>query len=194
LLAVAKYCRAASGRPGFCAALLHRRDLSAEVFETLDGAGDMEDWALSALLSHHTTRKQIERAVPRWYDDEPEILAEFKKLRALPDSGFWNTLAASKQPKLREIAAGHAATPAATLVTLLRDPEGDVAGLASNNPATPPEALANTRAGSSWVLANPRVPDTLVRSLLDRALLDADYNVASDCKKVFAARTLRAAP
>jgi hypothetical protein len=194
LLAVAKYCRAASGRPGFCAALLHRRDLSAEVFETLDGAGDMEEWALSALLSYNTTRKQIERAVPRWYDDEPEILAEFKKLRSLPDSAFWNALAASKQVKLREVAAAHVATPPATLARLINDPEGDVAGLASINPATPAEALANTRAGSSWVLNNPRVPDKLVRSLLDRALLDAEYNVASECKKVFAARALRSAP
>jgi hypothetical protein len=130
--------------------------------------------------------------VPRWYDDEPEILAEFKKLRTLPDSGFWNALAASKQVKLREIAAGHAATPPATLVKLLRDTEGSVSGLASNNPATPAEALATTREGSSWVLDNPRVPDTVVRQLLDRALADAEYNVASACKKVLAARALRA--
>lgn len=193
LLAVAKYCRAASGRPGFCAALLHRRDLSAEVFEVLDGAGDMEDWALSAIINHHATRKQIERAVPRWYDDEPDILAEFKKLRSLPDGAFWNALAASKQLKLREVAAANIATPPATLVTLLRDPDGDVAGLASANPSTPSQALANTRAGVSWVLDNPQVPETLVRQLLDRALAEADYNVSSACKKVLAARVLRAA-
>jgi hypothetical protein len=48
--------------------------------------------------------------------------------------------------------------------------------------------------GSSWILSNPRVPDTLVRRLLDRALLDDDRNVADDCKEVLAARALRARP
>jgi hypothetical protein len=192
-LAVAKYCRAASGRAGFCATLLQERDLAADVFETLDGVGDMEEWGLTALTSHYTTRAQVERAVPRWYDDEPEILAAFKKLRSLQDAAWWDALATSKQPKLREIAAAHAATAPATLVKLLRDSEHDVRGLASANPSTPLEALANADA-SSWVLSNPRVPDTVVRRLLDRALLDDDYSGSSNCKKVLAARALRAAP
>lgn len=200
LLAVARYCRAASGRAGFCGTLLQRRDLAADVFETLDGVGDLEDWALAALTSHYTTRAQIERAVPRWYDDEPEILAAFRKLRSQRDDAWWNALATSNQSKLREIAAAHAATAPATLVTLLRDPENDVSGLAAANPSTPAAALAvaartaTVSAGSSWILTNPRVPDTLVRRLLDRALLDDDSIGAAACKKVLAARTLRAAP
>jgi hypothetical protein len=194
LLAVAKYCRAASGRAGFCATLLQRRDLAAEVFEAVDGVGDREDWALTVLTSHYTTRAQIERAVPVWYDAEPEILVELKKLRGQPDVAWWNALAASKQAKLREIAAAHAATAPATLVTLLRDPENDVKGLASANPSTPAEALSTAIDGSSWVLNNPRVPETLVRRLLDRALVENETNVASDCKEVLAARTLRATP
>ena len=40
---VARYCRAASGRAGFCSTLLERRDLAAEVFEPLDGVGDLEE-------------------------------------------------------------------------------------------------------------------------------------------------------
>jgi hypothetical protein len=91
-----------------------------------------------------------------------------------------------------EIAATNAATPSSTLVTLLRDPESDVRNLAAGDPSTPLEALDTVRAASSWILANPRVPITLLHRLLDRALLDDDYDVVNACKKVLAARTLRA--
>jgi hypothetical protein len=167
-------------------------DASAEVFEILSGVGDSEDWALSVILSKYPTRAQLERAVPRWFDDEPAILAEFKKIRSLKDNAWWNALATSKQPKLRAIAAANAGTPPATLVTLMRDPDTDVSAPAAANPSTPIEAL--TGAGHiSWILSNPRVPDTMVRSLLERALADADYTAADACKKVMAARALRAA-
>ena len=74
----------------------------------------------------------------------------------------------------------------------MRDPDTDVSSPAAANPSTPLEAL--TSAGHiSWILANPRVPDALVHSLLDRALADADYSASDACKKVLAARALRAA-
>jgi hypothetical protein len=193
LMAAAKYCRAANGRPGFCNSLLNRRDLSAAIFDTLDGVGDREDWALSVVLGHYSTRAQLQRAVPLWYDNEPEVRAEFEKLRSLKDAAWWNALATSKQVKLREIAAINVATAPAALTTLLRDKEGDIAGHASANPSTPIEALSPAIAGSSWVLNNPRVPDALVRQLLDRALAEDEPTVASECKKVLAARALRAA-
>jgi hypothetical protein len=189
LLAIARYCRASTGRPFFCATLMHRRDLTAEMFDTLDGASDLDDWGLTVLLSHYPTRAQVERAVPRWHNDEPELLAAFKKLKSQTGAAWWDALASSKLPKLREIAAANAATPAATLVKLLRDPENDVKGPAAANPSTPIDALNTVPIdGLSWVLANPRVPDSLIRSRLDQALRDDD-----SCKKVLAARTLRAA-
>jgi hypothetical protein len=192
-LAVARYCRASTAQGTFCREMLGSpHDASAEVFEILSGVGDSEDWALSAILSKYPTRAQIERAVPRWFNTEPVILAEFKKIRTLNGDAFWNALATSKQPKLRAVAAANAATPAATLVTLLRDPETDVSAPAAANPSTPVESL--TQAGHiSWILSNPRIPDARVRSLLDRALADADDSGANACKKVLAARALRAA-
>jgi hypothetical protein len=195
-LAVARYCRASSAPGSFCHEMISDspRNASAEVFDILSGVGSSEDWALSAILSTYPTRAQIERAVPRWYDNEPELLAEFKKIRSLQGDAFWNALAASKLSKLREVAATNVATPAATLVKLLRDPETDVSMHAAANPSTPLEAITATQVGHiGWILANPRITDAMVRSLLDRALKDADDLAASDCKKVLAARTLRAA-
>jgi hypothetical protein len=193
-LAVAKYCSAASAWPQFCGELLDRRGIAPVIFDTLSGVGASEDWALSAILSFYATRAHLERAVPRWYDNEPEVLAEFKKLRSLKDAAWWNALAASKQVKLREIAARNAATPAATLVTLMKDPESDVSSGAASNPSTPIEVLSTASGHVGWALANPRVPDTLVRSLLDRALAEGESSAADDCKKVLAARALRAKP
>jgi hypothetical protein len=193
-VAIARYCRASSAPGQFCHELLgFPHDASAEVFDILSGVGDSEDWALSAILSTYPTRAQIERAVPRWFDDEAEILAEFKKLRALNGDAFWNGLATSKQAKLRAIAAANAATPAATLVKLLRDPETDVSAPAAANPSTPLESVTGAIGHIGWILSNPRVPDTLVRSLLDRALTEGDYTASDACKKVLAARALRAA-
>jgi hypothetical protein len=192
-LAVARYCRASSTPGAFCHEMLGSPyDAPAEVFDILSGVGDSEDWALSVILSKHATRAHLERAVPQWFDNEPEVLAEFKKFRSLKDAAWWNALAASKQPKLRAIAAANAATPAATLVTLMKDPESDVSSPAAANPSTPVEAL--TSAGHiGWILNNPRVTDAMVRDLLNRSLADADYNAADACKKVLAARALRAA-
>jgi hypothetical protein len=193
-VAIARYCRASSAPAQFCHALLGSpHDASSEIFDLLSGVGDSEDWALSAILSKYPTRAQIERAVPRWFDDEAEILAEFKKLRSLKDDAFWNALAASKQPKLRAIAAANAATPAATLVTLLRDRDTDVSAPAAANPSTPLESVTAAIGHISWILSNPRIPDTLVRRLLDRALAEGDYSASDACKKVLAARALRAA-
>jgi hypothetical protein len=192
-LAVARYCRASSTPGTFCHEMLGSpHDASAEVFEILSGVGDSEDWALSAILSRYPTRAQLERAVPRWLDNEPEILAEFKKFRSLQGDAWWNAIAASKQPKLRAMAAANAGTPPATLVKLMRDPDTDVSAPAAANPSTPLDAL--TSAGHiSWILSNPRIPDAMVRSLLDRALADADDTAADACKKVLAARAMRAA-
>lgn len=191
-LAVARYCRASSSPGTFCHEMLGSPyDAAAEVLDIVSGVGDSEDWALSVILNKYATRAQLERAVPRWFDDEAAILAEFKKFRSLKDAAWWNALAASKQAKLRAIAAANAATPPATLVTLMRDPDTDVSSPAAANPSTPLEAL--TSAGHvSWVLSNPRVPDTLVRKLLESALADADTLTADACKKVLAARALRA--
>jgi hypothetical protein len=62
---------------------------------------------------------------------------------------------------------------------------------AAANPSTPLEAL--TSAGHlGWILSNPRVPEAQVRSLLDRALNDADDSAADACKELLAARALRA--
>jgi hypothetical protein len=191
-LAVARYCRASSAQGTFCHEMLGSPyEASAEVFDILGGVGDSEDWALSAVLAKYSTRAHLERAVPRWYDSEPEVLAEFKKIRSLKDDAFWNALAAAKQPKLRAIAATNAATPAATLVKLMKDPDTDVSAPAAANPSTPIEALANAGHGS-WLLSNPRVPDAMVRELLNRALAEADYSASDACKKVLAARALRA--
>jgi hypothetical protein len=189
-LAVARYCQAASARPQFCDTLLESpHDVSAEVLEMLKGI--TEDWSLTALLSKYATRAQVEPAIRSWYHDEPEILAAVKQIRSLPDSAWWNALATSKLKKLREIAATNAATPPAALATLMRDPESDVTMHAAANPSTPQESL--TQAGHiGWILSNPRIPDTMVRSLLDRALKEGDDLAAADCKKVLAARALRA--
>jgi hypothetical protein len=169
------------------------RDVELQLFDILSGVGDSEDWALSVILSKYPTREQLERAVPRWFDDEAEILTEFKKLRALKGDAFWNGLATSKQARLRAIAAANAATPAAALVKLLRDADADVSAPAAANPSTPLESVTAAIGHISWILSNPRVPDTLVRKLLDRALAEGDYTASDACKKVLAARALRAA-
>jgi hypothetical protein len=190
-LAVARYCRAASAPAQFCDSMLgHPHDVSADVLEMLSGV--VGDWSLSAILSKYATRAQVDLGIRVWYDDQADILAEVKKMRSLPDSAWWNALATSKLPKLREIAATNAATPPAALAALIRDPESDVSMHAAANPSTPLEALS--QAGHiSWILSNPRIPDTMVRSLLDRALKESDDLGATACKKVLAARALRAA-
>lgn len=148
----------------------------------------------TALESHYATRAQIQRAVPERFSGEREILSAIYPLLELRDDAWWKGLATSNQAKLREIAAANAATPSSTLVTLLRDLEDGVRNLAAGNPSTPLEALDTVRADSTWILANPRLPDTLLRRLLDRALLDDDEDVVYACKQVLAARTLRALP
>lgn len=197
IAALAKYCVAIRGRAGFCNALLDRDDLSAETLTTLADIGDnefREDWALTVLRSRHAQRRQLAVAVPRWYDDEEELLAEFNAGIKRGDDAAWLTsLAGSSHEQLREIAASNAATPPAVLVKLRTDASDDVRNNASRNPSLPAEAIAQATQAPSWVLTNPAITDTQVRQILTRMLADDESLVADDALEVLAARALRAA-
>ncbi|HJU38263.1 MAG TPA: hypothetical protein VJ724_01725, partial [Tahibacter sp.] len=194
--AVAAYCKAVQARARFCATLFDRDDLSADVFDTLADVGDSdvrEDWALTVLGASTAQRRHLVVAVPRWYDDEAALLAEFKgHVKRGDDAALMTALAASSEEDLREIAARNALTPPAVLVKLRGDTADDVKNAASANPSLPREAIEKAADAPSWVLANPNVPDAVVRRIVERALAADDSLVADDALEVLAARALRA--
>jgi hypothetical protein len=195
LLAAANYCRIINGDALFCTSLRERRDLAADLLEILDdGTGRSDEWAGMVLQSQYATRAQVERAVPHYYCGDREILGAVHSLLTVPDGTWWNALATSTHGRLRAIAAANAATPPSALVTLLDDPEDDVRNLAAGNPSIPLEAVHTIRANSSWILANPTLPDTFLHRLLEHALRGHDHDTVYACKKVLAARALRPAP
>lgn len=196
LAAVAEYCKAVEARARFCNTLLDRDDLAATIFDTLADVGDpefREDWALTAIGSPYAQRHHLVAAVPRWYDDEAALLAEFKThAKRGDDAAFLTALAGSSHDQLREIAARNQATPPALIVKLRGDTSDDVRSIASANPSLPREAMEKAIAAPSWLLANPNVPDALVRSLRERALAEDDTVAADDALELLAARALRA--
>ncbi|MDC8012400.1 hypothetical protein [Tahibacter soli] len=193
--AIAEYCKEADGRARFCNTLLDRHDLAPAIFDTLAGIGDgdlRDDWALTVIGAPYAQRRQVVEAFVRWHDDEP-FLDAFKAAAKRGDDAAWLTaLAESTHEALREVAAHNAATPPAVLVKLRGDAADDVRFAASANPSLPREAIEKAIDAPSWVLANPNVPDALVRRMLERALADDDTLAADAALKVLAARALRA--
>ena len=121
-------------------ALFHHRNLPPRAIELLDDAlGDNDDWALQLMLQRRATPSQLDRALRNWYDDRPEIVNELRRIEA-KGGDFFTALARAKNTELREVAAWSLATPEASLLALIDDPEASVASVASGHPSLPMDA------------------------------------------------------
>lgn len=191
----ARYCADTFGNALFCSALTHRKDLSPKVIEMLRTAyrgEEREDLALTILLQPGASEAQLKWAVPVWMDDEADVLAEFKPIQKLQGEAFWQALATARHPKLRELAATNAQTPAAALQRLARDKVDDVASSAWRNPNLPlPSAESLSLDQLHALLGNPALPRARIEALLTQARAQGKGNIVADCLELLAAQSLR---
>lgn len=191
----ARYCADTLGNALFCSALTHRKDLSPKVIEMLRAAyrgEEREDLALTITLLPGASDAQLKWAVPVWMDDEADVLAEFKPIQKLQGEAFWQALATARHPKLRELAATNAQTPAAALQRLVRDKVDDVASSAWRNPNLPlPSAESLPLEQMHALLGNPALPRARIEALLTQARAQGKGNIVSDCLELLAAQSLR---
>jgi hypothetical protein len=148
-------------------ALTSSRAMPQETIARLDAryAGG-EDWSLAVILMHHANRRQLERALPRWYEDDG-VRKALAKLRSLDDSAWFRALAASPVLELRRTAAWNANTPPELVAELLNDQDEEVAVNACANPALPASALANK--GPEIVIACASTSLETLERLIDEA-------------------------
>ncbi len=153
-------CRLALKHPeaDFVSVLTNRKDLPLECLEMLDQkwAGG-EDWSLSVISMHNATRPMLEKALPRWYEEEG-VAAAIEKMRPLEGAAWWQALARSERKELRDAAAWNVNTPPELLLKLIDDPDESVAAGRRLQPA-----LLRRRPGARWPeraglqLASPRI-------------------------------------
>ncbi|MFZ6674199.1 hypothetical protein [Undibacterium sp. Xuan67W] len=191
VLRAADHCIATSGKPYFCKSLLQRQLIPLAVLERLKGVRNQDfqnDFALTVLMRHNSTRELIEYAVPLWYDNT-KLISEFEKLQPLKDDAWWLALAKAKSEDLREIAARNLHTPPAALSRLSKDKVPEVVSAVASNPAS----LTHL-----WPLVllqmayhNPALNEAQAQMMLHQAETDSEFN-ASYIWESIAERQLRA--
>ncbi|MES2818615.1 MAG: hypothetical protein V4812_06455, partial [Pseudomonadota bacterium] len=125
-----------------------------------------EDWALTLVLQYHSTRAQLEVALPRWYDSNPELTAALDALRALPDQAWWPAMAASPVQELREAVARNVHLPSVRIEALLQDPDEDVVMAAALNPALDEETMRQLAVSDpELALINDYLPVALLHDI-----------------------------
>jgi hypothetical protein len=175
---------------GFVDALTNQKDIPLEGLVLLDQkwAGG-EDWSLSVILMHAATRPMLEKALPRWYEDEA-VAAAVGQLRGLDDRSWWPALAKSGQRELREAAAANVNTPPDLLLALLEDADEGVAASALWNPALPAAALpVLEKKYSGAAVASPLVP---LAELAERSRGAATYDLRNEAREAYVKRKQRA--
>jgi hypothetical protein len=125
------------GAGGIYEALLGRQLSAANLSQLDEKLSGTEDWSLVLLRQRKATPTQLRVALPRWYEDDAALAKQLNALRALEGAAFFYGLSAAKSAELREVAAGHSNTPAASLVALAKDAIDDVAHAARTNPNLP---------------------------------------------------------
>lgn len=185
-------CKLASLRrdAGFVDALTNQKNIPLEGVALLDQKwSGGEDWSLSVISMHAATRPMLEKALPRWYEDEA-VTAAVNQLRGLDDQSWWPALAKSEQRELREAAAANANTPPELLLALLEDPDEGVAAAAWWNPALPAAALPLLeKKYSGAAVVSPLLP---LAELAERSRSAATYDQRREARDAFMKRKQRA--
>lgn len=185
-------CKLAAERrdAGFVDALTNQKGIPLEGIQLLDQkwAGG-EDWSLSVISMHAATRPMLEKALPRWYEDQA-VSAAVDRLRGLDDRSWWPALAKSGQRELREAAAANLNTPPELLLALLEDADEGVAAAALWNPALPAAALpALEKKYSGAAVASPLMP---LAEVAERSRSAATYDLRNEAREAYVKRQRRA--
>ncbi|TLU80821.1 DUF2773 domain-containing protein [Escherichia sp. E4930] len=127
--------------------LFDKNDLPSEIITRLDKQYRFNaDWALSVTDMTNSNRRQCDRGLRRWNDDDSVILIELDKLTDKPDDEFWLALLQSRHEQLRKTALINAHTPTSAFTALVtpQDRQGAIA-----NPQLPAEVK------TAWLKEDP---------------------------------------
>lgn len=190
--ALVQACHLALRKPDadFVSALTNRKEIPLEGLQLLNQKwAGTEDWSLSVISMQNAARPMLERALPRWHEEEA-VTAAVEKLRPLDDDAFWRALAESERTELRDAAAWNANTPPELLLKLIEDPDEGIAAGAAYNPSLPAEGLALlARKDPALPLVSPRLG---LAEMAEMARSGATYDLRQRAREAWAARHARA--